>query len=85
MVAVERRPEPVIAEPSHPPVRPMFRGREMLCPRCKTYHDILAYVPLVQIEEYVKDTHWITKCPDCKWLFSPKVEPVLIDLQDGDE
>lgn len=62
----------------------MFRGREMICPRCKRYHDILAYVPLMQIEEYASDTNWITKCPDCSFIFSPAAK-ILTHIVPGDE
>lgn len=56
----------------------------MICPRCKVYQDILAFVPLQQIEEYAEETNWLTKCPDCHFIFSPRLEnPVLTDLQGG--
>lgn len=64
----------------------MFCGREMICPRCKVYHDILAYVPMIQIDEYADLTNWICKCPACKFLFSPKVaDPILIDIRPAPE
>ncbi len=43
----------------------------MRCPRCKEKHDILAYVPMAQIEEFADETNPIYKCPDCRWIFSP--------------
>lgn len=43
----------------------------MTCPRCKGRHDVLRYVPLKQIEEFVHETNPIVKCPTCRWIFSP--------------
>ena len=43
----------------------------MRCPRCKGLHDILQYVPMGQIEEFVTETNTIYKCPTCRWIFSP--------------
>lgn len=43
----------------------------MVCPRCDEEHDILAYVPMKQIEKYAAETNPIYKCPDCRWIFSP--------------
>jgi uncharacterized protein with PIN domain len=50
---------------------PLIEGRSMRCPRCKKLHDILAYVPLQQIEEFSAETNPIYKCPSCRWMFSP--------------
>lgn len=49
----------------------LIDGRRMRCPRCKQAHDILQYVPMQQIEEYVAETNPIYKCPSCRWIFSP--------------
>ena len=46
-------------------------GRYMKCPRCREIHDILKYVPMVQIEEFLSETNPIYKCPKCRWVFSP--------------
>lgn len=46
-------------------------GRYMKCPRCKEIHDILKYVPMGQIEEFLSETNPIYKCPKCRWVFSP--------------
>jgi len=46
-------------------------GRYMKCPRCREVHDILKYVPMVQIEEFLSETNPIYKCPKCRWVFSP--------------
>jgi uncharacterized C2H2 Zn-finger protein len=43
----------------------------MKCPRCKEIHDILKYVPMGQIEEFLSETNPIYKCPKCRWVFSP--------------
>lgn len=43
----------------------------MRCPRCKKLHDVLAYTPLEQIEEFADETNAIVKCPNCRWFFSP--------------
>ena len=43
----------------------------MRCPRCRKQHDILRYVPMEQIEEFVTETNPIYKCPSCRWIFSP--------------
>lgn len=52
----------------------------MRCPRCKRLKDILAWVPMQQIEEFVDETHPIYKCSDCHWIFAPAVH-VLDDLR----
>ena len=49
----------------------LIDGRIMICPRCKREHDILQYKRLELIEEFVRDTTPIYKCPSCKWLFAP--------------
>lgn len=49
----------------------LIEGRTMTCPRCKGRHDVLRYVPLKQIEEFVHETNPIVKCPTCRWIFSP--------------
>lgn len=51
--------------------RPLVNGRMMTCPRCKRDHDILRYIPLIQIEEYSAETAPIYKCPHCRWVFAP--------------
>ena len=50
---------------------PLIEGRRMRCPRCKNLHDILKYVPLMEIEEFQAETNPIYKCPKCRWMFSP--------------
>lgn len=49
----------------------LIEGRRMFCPRCKNSFDILRYVPLLQVEEYVAETNPVYKCPECRWIFSP--------------
>ncbi len=53
--------------------RVLIEGHKMRCPRCKELHDILEYVPLIQIQEFIGETNPIYKCPDCRWVFSPSV------------
>lgn len=43
----------------------------MRCPRCKELHDILRYVPMGQVEEFIEETNPVYKCPSCRWIFSP--------------
>lgn len=50
---------------------PLIEGTKMRCPRCKAQHNILAYVPLMEIEEFQEETNPIYKCPSCRWMFSP--------------
>jgi rubredoxin len=50
---------------------PLVEGRYMRCPRCKTQHDVLRFVPMGVIEEYATETNPIYKCPSCRWVFSP--------------
>jgi rubredoxin len=57
---IDRRRKPFIVD-----------GRKMRCPRCKKPHDILEYVPLMQIADYACDTVPIYKCPKCRWIFAP--------------
>lgn len=65
----------------------MFRGREMICPRCKQYHDILTYRPMEQIEEYVHETCPIYVCPQCNWKFAPApaILSVIVSTPDAYE
>lgn len=60
------------------PTRPMFVGREMICPRCKKYHDILTYKPMKQIDEYVHETVPIYVCAECNWKFAPA--PAILSM-----
>lgn len=49
----------------------LLDGRNMTCPRCRVSHDVLRYVPMGMIEEYIEETNPIYKCPSCRWVFSP--------------
>lgn len=53
----------------------LIEGRYMRCPRCRSLHDILRYVPMGQIEEFITETHPVYKCPSCRWIFSPALSP----------
>lgn len=57
----------------------------MTCPRCKTPHDVIQYVPLETIEEFAAETTPCYKCPKCKWIFAP-ADPLphklIFDLQE---
>lgn len=55
----------------------------MRCPRCKKLHDILGYVPLGQIEEFLAETSPIYKCPNCRWLFAPAPHALKDIVLDG--
>lgn len=57
-------------------------GRYMKCPRCKGTHDILQYVPMGQVEEFLSETNPIYKCPKCRWIFSP-ARNVVEDFLNG--
>lgn len=57
----------------------LINGRMMTCPRCKRSSDILKYVPLMMIEEFVEDTTPVYKCPDCRWVFAP-AERILSEV-----
>jgi rubredoxin len=59
-----------VAQPPRKEPR-LIEGRLMICPRCKRKHDILAYIPMEQIEEFAAETNPIYKCPSCRWIFSP--------------
>lgn len=56
------------------PKKSLVRGNKMICPRCKTEHDILAYIPDMIIEEYAHEVVPIIKCPSCRWRFAPANE-----------
>lgn len=43
----------------------------MRCPRCKRQYDILRYVPMKLIDEFVLETTPVYKCPECRWIFAP--------------
>jgi hypothetical protein len=58
----------------------LIRGRQMICPRCKTYHDILRFKPLQQIDEYVHETVPVYICPGCRWKFAPAPSVPLTDV-----
>ena len=58
-------------------------GRYMKCPRCREINDILKYVPMGQIEEFLSETNPIYKCPKCRWIFSPARNVVEDFLSDG--
>lgn len=49
----------------------LLHGRNMQCPRCRTFHDVLRYQPMEQIDEFKEETYPIYKCPSCRWRFSP--------------
>lgn len=50
---------------------PLIEGRFMRCPRCRKQHDILMYVPMVQVRAFESDTVPVYKCPSCRWIFAP--------------
>lgn len=58
-------------------------GRYMKCPRCREVHDILKYVPMGQVEEFLSETNPIYKCPSCRWIFSPAKNVVEDFLSNG--
>lgn len=74
MLAVEHRTN---GSASQRAKKPFIRGHEMICPRCKRYHDILAYIAMKQIEVYEDDTAPVYKCPSCRWVFAPS-EPIVL-------
>jgi hypothetical protein len=43
----------------------------MTCPRCREKQDILRYVPMGQVEEFIDETVPVYKCPSCRWIFAP--------------
>lgn len=53
---------------------PLIQGTDMICPRCKKPHNILAYIPMEQIEEFKNETNAVYRCPSCRWVFSPTDE-----------
>lgn len=59
------------------PKRSLVTGRMMTCPRCKKPHDILQYVPLRMIEEFMEETTPVYKCPSCRWIFAPAEDSVI--------
>lgn len=46
-------------------------GRFMKCPRCRKTNDILNFVPMGTVQEFITETNSIYKCPECRWIFSP--------------
>jgi hypothetical protein len=63
--------------------QPLFEGTKLRCPRCKDLHNLLAYVPLMEIEEYQEDTVPIYKCPSCRWMFAlaPRFQEVFVNAK----
>lgn len=57
--------------------RQLIEGRLMICPKCKTRRDILRYIPLAMVDEFVRETTPIYKCPSCRWLFAPANDTVV--------
>ena len=49
----------------------LIEGRSMRCPKCLRQHDILQYVPLGLMPDFVEETAIIYRCPKCRWLFAP--------------
>lgn len=64
----------------------LIQGRMMRCPKCLRQHDVLQYVPLGIMPDFVEETAIIYRCPKCRWLFAPayrlNLEPV--ELSDAD-
>jgi uncharacterized C2H2 Zn-finger protein len=59
-------------KPRHSHAQPrLVNGRLMSCPRCKKPFDVLAFIPLMMVEEYAADTTPVYKCPACRWVFAP--------------
>jgi len=63
----------LVAEPTGRENSLIVEGRYMRCPRCRDLHDILRYVPMGQVEEFRAETNPIYKCPNCRWIFSPRM------------
>ena len=62
----------VSAEKRRPKREPLIvDGRYMTCPRCRKQHDVLRFVPMGQVEEFLEDTVPVYKCPSCRWIFAP--------------
>jgi hypothetical protein len=49
----------------------------MICPRWRTPHNVLRYVPMGIIEEFKDETNPVYKCPSCRWIFSPSDTAIL--------
>lgn len=60
------------------PKKSLMRGTDMICPRCKTYHNVLQYIPDMVIEEYAHEVVPIIKCPSCRWRFAPANEVTIV-------
>lgn len=45
---------------------------EMLCPRCESWQDILAYKNPEMVSKFASSLNAIVKCGLCKHLFSPR-------------
>jgi hypothetical protein len=60
---------------------PIMKGRQMLCPRCRVYHDVLWYERWGEVEDYAPQTNPIYRCSKkkggCGWFFSPSDREVV--------
>lgn len=43
----------------------------MLCPKCETWQDVLAYKNPDMVTKYARALNAIVKCMRCRHLFSP--------------
>jgi uncharacterized protein with PIN domain len=59
---------------------PLIEGINMRCPRCRKLENVLRYVPMGQVEEFIQDTTPVYKCPHCRWIFAPAPH-ILEDLR----
>lgn len=48
------------------------RRVEMLCPKCESWQDILAYKNPDVVRKYANTLNPIVKCMNCRHLFSPR-------------
>lgn len=51
----------------------LFVGRQLRCPRCRRLFDILRFIPMERPVAFEAQLNWLTKCPGCRFVFSPVV------------
>ena len=66
----------------------LIRGRDMICPGCREWSDILAFRPLREIAFFKHSTTPIYSCPKCHHKFAPverSIEEIMRDAVFGDK
>lgn len=67
---------------SNDPKPGLIRGREMICPQCRCWSDVLAFRMMREVAFFSHATTPIYACPKCGFKFAPverSIESIMLE------